>query len=54
MHCAESGDIIAYEPDAVVCPSVSSSSHKSSTPDECPCGADLASLRPKAAAKDAT
>jgi hypothetical protein len=54
MHCAESGDIIAYEPDAVICPKCELVFHKASTPDGCPCGADLASLRPKAVAKDAT
>ena len=54
MHCAVSGKVIAYEPDAVVCPQCELVYHKASTPDECECGASLAAVRPPAEAKDAT
>jgi hypothetical protein len=54
MHCAQSGKIIAYEPDAVICPQCELVFHKSSTPDECPCGASLATAQAPAVTKDAT
>jgi hypothetical protein len=54
MHCALSGKVIAYEPDAVVCPQCELVYHKASAPDECECGASLAALRPPVEAKDAT
>ncbi len=54
MHCAQSGKIIAYEPDAVVCPQCELVYHKASAPDDCPCGASLVSARPVTEAKDAT
>jgi hypothetical protein len=54
MHCALSGKIIAYEPDAVVCPQCELVYHKASAPDECECGASLAAVRPPAETKDAT
>jgi hypothetical protein len=44
-HCAESGRVIAYEPDARVCPRCERVYHKQSVPDDCQCGASLASLR---------
>jgi hypothetical protein len=43
-HCAKSGRIIAYEPDARVCPKCELVYHKSSVPEECACGTSLASL----------
>jgi hypothetical protein len=53
MHCAQSGKVIAYEPDAVVCSQCELVYHKGSTPDECPCGASLASTSPAVATKEA-
>jgi hypothetical protein len=44
-HCAESGKIIAYEPDARVCVRCERVFHRSSVPEVCPCGASLAGLR---------
>jgi hypothetical protein len=52
-HCAKSGRVIAYEPDARVCPKCELVYHKSSVPDECACGASLASLQTDAPAKSA-
>jgi hypothetical protein len=44
-HCAASGRIIAYEPDARVCPRCELVYHKLSVPEECACGASLTSMR---------
>jgi hypothetical protein len=44
-HCAASGKVIAYEPDARICPRCERVYHKSSVPESCECGASLASLR---------
>jgi hypothetical protein len=46
-HCAESGRVIAYEPDARVCPRCEHVYHKSSVPAECACGASLAAPEPQ-------
>ncbi len=48
-HCAASGKVIAYEPDARVCPRCERVYHKASVPASCECGASLADLQ--AAAK---
>src|SRR5439155_1157310 len=40
-HCAESGKVIAYEPDARVCPKCERVYHKAHVPNDCPCGASL-------------
>jgi hypothetical protein len=55
-HCASSGRVIAYEPDARVCPRCELVYHKESVPEECTCGASLASLRsePESKASAAT
>jgi hypothetical protein len=47
-HCAASGKVIAYEPDARVCPRCERVYHKSHVPEACDCGASLADLRPEA------
>lgn len=47
-HCAASGKVIAYEPDARVCVRCERVFHKSEVPETCPCGASLAALRPEA------
>jgi hypothetical protein len=44
-HCAASGKVIAYEPDARVCPKCERVYHKASVPEACECGASLDSLR---------
>ena len=44
-HCAASGKVIAYEPDARVCPRCERVYHKSSVPASCECGASLAELQ---------
>jgi hypothetical protein len=44
-HCAESGKVISYEPDARVCPRCERVFHKAHVPEVCPCGASLADLR---------
>jgi hypothetical protein len=44
-HCAASGKVIAYEPDARVCPRCERVYHKAHVPESCACGASLASLR---------
>jgi hypothetical protein len=49
-HCAASGKVIAYEPDARVCVRCERVYHKSSVPETCECGASLASLRESAKA----
>jgi hypothetical protein len=46
-HCAESGKVIAYEPDARACPRCERVYHKAHVPDTCACGAPIASLRPR-------
>ncbi|MDP9033657.1 MAG: hypothetical protein M3O50_02535 [Myxococcota bacterium] len=43
-HCAESGKVIAYEPDARVCDRCERVYHKGHVPEVCACGASLASL----------
>ena len=44
-HCASSGKVIAYEPDARVCPRCERVFHKATVPETCECGASLAELR---------
>jgi hypothetical protein len=44
-HCAESGKVISYEPEARVCPRCERVFHKAHVPEVCPCGASLADLR---------
>jgi hypothetical protein len=44
-HCAQSGKVIAYEPDARVCVRCERVYHRSSVPETCACGASLADLR---------
>lgn len=44
-HCAESGKVISYEPDARLCPQCERVFHKASVPETCSCGASLAGLR---------
>jgi hypothetical protein len=44
-HCAASGKIIAYEPDARVCPQCERVYHKAHVPESCECGASLVALR---------
>jgi hypothetical protein len=44
-HCAASGKIIAYEPDARVCPRCERVYHKAHVPESCACGASLAEFR---------
>jgi hypothetical protein len=44
-HCAASGKVIAYEPDARVCPRCERVYHKTSVPETCDCGASLADLQ---------
>ncbi len=46
QHCAASGKVIAYEPDARVCPRCERVFHKLHVPDACQCGASLAELQP--------
>ena len=45
-RCAATDRIIAYEPDARVCPRCERVYYKASVPDACVCGAPLAHLRP--------
>jgi hypothetical protein len=45
-HCAQSGKVIAYEPDARVCPRCERVFHRSHVPETCACGASLADMRP--------
>jgi hypothetical protein len=47
-HCEASGKIIAYEPDARLCPRCERVYHKAHVPDACECGASLTSLQPEA------
>jgi hypothetical protein len=44
-HCAASGKVIAYEPDARVCPRCERVYHKAHVPESCECGASLAGQR---------
>jgi hypothetical protein len=44
-HCASSGKVVAYEPDARVCPRCERVYHKTSVPASCECGASLADLQ---------
>lgn len=44
-HCAASGRVIAYEPDARICPRCERVYHKASLPETCECGASLAEAR---------
>jgi hypothetical protein len=47
-HCASSGKVIAYEPDARVCSRCERVYHKSSVPESCACGSSLADLQQRA------
>jgi hypothetical protein len=47
-HCVASGKIIAYEPDARVCPRCERVYHKEHVPETCECGASLSRLQPEA------
>jgi hypothetical protein len=49
-HCAASGKVIAYEPDARLCPRCERVYHKEHVPETCECGASLAQLRSQAKA----
>ncbi len=49
-HCAASGKVIAYEPDARVCPSCERVYHKAHVPPSCECGASLSELQAGATA----
>ena len=44
-HCAASGKVIAYEPDARVCPRCGRVYHKAHVPDSCECGASLEAFK---------
>jgi hypothetical protein len=44
-HCASSGKVISFEPDARVCPRCERVFHKAHVPPTCECGASLAELR---------
>jgi len=44
-HCAASGKVIAYEPDARVCTRCERVYHRTQVPEKCECGASLAELR---------
>lgn len=46
-RCAESDKVIAYEPDARVCPRCELIYHKAHVPQECACGENLTALRSK-------
>jgi hypothetical protein len=45
-HCAASGKVISYEPDARVCPRCERVYHRAHVPAACACGASLAELQP--------
>ena len=47
-HCAASGKVIAFEPDARVCPRCERVFYKASVPAACDCGASLADLQAQA------
>lgn len=53
-HCAESGRVIAYEPDARVCPKCELVYHKSTVPEQCRCGASLEAMRVADESRDAS
>lgn len=44
-HCAASGKVIAYEPDARLCPRCERCFHKAHVPDTCECGAPLGEFK---------
>jgi len=44
-HCAASGKVISYEPDARVCPRCERVYHRASVPASCECGASLTELQ---------
>jgi hypothetical protein len=44
-HCAASGKVISYEPDARVCPRCELVYHRAHVPESCACGASLSELR---------
>jgi hypothetical protein len=44
-HCAASGKVISYEPDARICPRCERVFHKAHVPVTCECGASLGELR---------
>ncbi len=44
-HCAASGKVISYEPDARICPRCERVFHKEHVPVTCECGASLGELR---------
>jgi hypothetical protein len=44
-HCAASGTVIAYEPDARLCPRCERCFHKAHVPEFCACGASLTEFR---------
>jgi hypothetical protein len=46
-HCAASGTVIAYEPDARICPRCERVYHKANVPESCACGASLEALHAK-------
>jgi hypothetical protein len=46
-RCADTDKVIAYEPDARVCPRCERVYHKAHVPETCACGGSLASLRKK-------
>ncbi|HEX3343298.1 MAG TPA: hypothetical protein VHS09_01945, partial [Polyangiaceae bacterium] len=48
-HCASSGKVIAFEPDARLCPRCERVYFKTSVPAECECGASLVELQARAA-----
>ncbi|MGD0528179.1 MAG: hypothetical protein ABSE49_23800 [Polyangiaceae bacterium] len=47
-HCAASGKVIAFEPDARVCPKCERVYFKTSVPAQCECGASLVELQAQA------
>lgn len=51
-RCVESGKILAYEPDARVCPRCERVYHKRHVPKTCACGADLSAQRDGMLPKD--
>lgn len=51
-RCVVSGKIIAYEPDARVCPQCERVVHKRHVPKQCACGADLSALQDAMLPKD--
>jgi hypothetical protein len=48
-RCADTDKVIAYEPDARVCPRCERVYHKAHVPESCACGGSLANLRKKPA-----